>query len=437
MTDSTASVGPSGASPAAPAFRSQAPQDRPSPRARIWLGSFGLAALVGVITGLASALFLVALDVATDFRVGHEVIVYALPLAGLAIGCCYQRFGQSAKGGTNLVIDATIDNEAPIPTRLAPMVLLGTVFTHLFGGSAGREGTAVQMGGSLADWVARRWQLSGEARRQLIAAGVAGGFGSVFGTPIAGTIFALELATVGRLDVRRLPPALIAATVGDLTTRGLGVGHTHYPFALPLALTPLVIGKWLLFAAAMAAASIAFVSLVAIIKRFCERELPWLPLRLALGGLAVVIGWRLLGTSDYLGLGIPTIVRAFSDPELPIFAAAWKLLFTAVTVATGFIGGEVTPLFFIGATLGNVMARLLELPIELGAAVGMAAIFAACANAPLALSVMAVELCGASVLPHVMIVATAAYLMTGRRSLYSSQRQVDDKWAFFSSSGRG
>jgi H+/Cl- antiporter ClcA len=381
-----------------------------------------LGSLVGVLCGAASALFLWLLEWATAFRIRHESIVYALPLAGLATGWLYERFGQSIRGGNNLVIDTIHDEGPEIPLRMAPMVLLGTVLTHLFGGSAGREGTAVQMGASITDWVSHRLRLGRDVRRQLLAAGVAGGFGSVFGTPIAGSVFGLEFVVLGRIEYEALVPALVAAVVGDLTTRTLGVDHTPYPAAPHLALTPLLLLKWLVFAIAVALVTAAFIELTHTIKRQGERLVPRLPLRMCLGGIMVVAAWRLVGTSDYLGLGVPTIVRAFTDPQLPVYAFALKLLFTAVTLGAGFLGGEVTPLFFVGATLGSVLGRLLGIPLELGAGVGLAAVFAAASNAPLALSIMAAELLGATALPHVVIVCVVAYLLSGQRSIYPAQR---------------
>jgi H+/Cl- antiporter ClcA len=381
-----------------------------------------LGGLVGVVCGGASALFLFLLDQATTFRELHPAIVYTLPVAGLVIGALYAKWGVPIRGGNNLIIDTVHEADAQIPLRMAPMVLLGTVLTHLFGGSAGREGTAVQMGGSLADAIAHRLRVSPDTRRELLAAGIAGGFSSVFGTPIAGTVFGLEVVVVGRLGYEALLPALVAAVVGDLVTRSLGIVHTVYPVPVALALSGWVLAKWLVFAGAVAGVAIVFVEGTHRLKKLLEGRVPGLPVRMALGGLAVVGLWKLVGTNEYLGLGVPTIVRAFVDPALPEATFAWKLLFTAVTLGSGFLGGEVTPLFFIGAALGNVLARLLGLPVDLGAAVGMAALFAAAANTPLALSIMAVELVGASVLPHVAIVATVAYLLTGHRGIYPAQR---------------
>ncbi len=382
----------------------------------------GLGAVVGVLCGSASALFLWLLDEATRFRDSHTSIVYTLPLAGLAIGWIYERWGNGIRAGNNLVIDTIHDGGPEIPLRLAPMVLAGTVLTHLFGGSAGREGTAVQMGAGLTDWLSHRLGLRGELRTQLLAAGVAGGFGSVFGTPVAGAIFGLEFVVLGRIQYHALLPALIAALVGDWTTRAWGIEHTAYPGPHYLPLTLGLSLKWILFAAAVALTTVAFIELTHWLKRQGERYVPRLPLRLALGGVAVVGLWLLWGTDAYLGLGVPTIVRAFEDPALTPYAFAAKLLFTAVTLAAGFLGGEVTPLFFIGAALGNALAPVLGLPVPLAAGVGMAAVFAAAANTPIALSLMAVEMLGATALPHVLLVSVLAYLFTGHRGIYPAQR---------------
>jgi H+/Cl- antiporter ClcA len=388
-----------------------------------------LGTIIGGLCGLASAIFLVGLERATHFRTTHEVIVYTLPLAGLAIGFLYDWLGKPIKGGYNLVLDTLHTDAKQVPIRMAPMVLVGTVLTHLFGGSAGREGTAVQMGSSLADAVAHGLKLSKVARRQVLAAGIAGGFGSVFGTPIAGAIFGLEVIRVGKIEYDALFPALVAAVVGDWTTRALGVRHTDYPQPALLPMTPAVFGKWILFALAAGLVTMAFVELLHGLKKLLEKRVPKLPYRMFLGGLTVVILWKVVGTSDYLGLGVPTIVRSFTDPHLPMSAFAWKLVFTAVTLAAGFLGGEVTPLFFVGAALGNALGRILGLPLDMAAGIGLAAVFGAAANTPLALSVMAVELLGGNVFPHVFIVCVIAYLASGHRGIYPSQRVARGKLA--------
>ncbi len=381
-----------------------------------------LGLLVGVACGVASGVFLISLDWATRYRTGHEQMIYLLPVAGLLIGFVYDRWGHRVGAGNNLVIDTIHEGGERIPLRMTPMVLAGTVITHLFGGSAGREGTAVQMGGSLADQIAHWFRISKDTRRDIIAAGMAGGFASVFGTPIAGLVFGLEVVTVGRIQYRAMLPALIAAVVGDWTTRQMGVVHTQYPHPWPWALGPMELVKWLVFGAAVAGAAWLFIELTHGLKKQFTKQIPKLPLRLFAGGFAVVALWKLAGTSDYLGLGVPGILAAFTNPDPVPYAFALKILFTSVTLASGFVGGEVTPLFFVGATLGATIGHVLGIPLELAAGVGLAGVFAAAANTPLALSVMCVELLGANVLPHVVIVCAVAYLLTGHRGIYPAQR---------------
>ena len=389
-----------------------------------WLS---LGAVVGVACGAGSALFLWALGLATAFRTANVAIVFTLPIAGLLIGFLMERWGGPIRGGNNLIIDTVHEDSAKVPLRMAPMVLIGTVLTHLFGGSAGREGAAVQMGAALADEISHRLRVSREARIQLLAAGIAGGFGAVFGTPIAGAIFGLEVVRLGQIEYTSLLPAIVAAVVGDITAKALGTVHASYPPVAVLGLTPLVIGKWVVFAVAIALVAVVFVEATHRLRARLERYLPSLPWRMFCGGLAIVAMWQLVGTPDFLGLSLPMLSRSFTDPSLAWYTFALKLAFTVVTLAAGFLGGEVTPLFVIGAALGNALAGPLGLPLALAAGVGMAAMFAAASNTPLALSIMAVELLGVGVLPHVVIVCVVAYLLTGHRSIYPAQRLTSSK----------
>jgi H+/Cl- antiporter ClcA len=384
-----------------------------------------LSLAVGIACGASSAAFLLLLEYATSVREHHERLVLALPVAGVALGLAYERWGTPIKGGNNLVIDTLHDEQPQLPLRMAPMVLVGTVLTHLFGGSAGREGTAVQMGASLADDLAHRFggaAQNQQLRRLLVVAGIAGGFGSVFGTPLAGAVFGLEVLVIGRLDRRAVAPALLASFTGDWVTRHLGVVHAPYPHVAYVPLGALVLGKLALVGIAMAVASVTFIELTHGLKTMLEKWMPRLPIRMCVGGALVLALTWLVGSRDYLGLGLPMTARAFADPHLPTYAFAAKIALTSVTLGAGFLGGEVTPLFFVGATLGSVLARTLGLPIELGAVVGLAAVFGAGANTPIALSIMAAELCGLSVLPHVLLVTTIAFLLSGHRGIYPSQR---------------
>ncbi len=381
-----------------------------------------LGVLVGIAAGISAAIFLISLAEVTTWRDANDTIVYLLPFAGLVLGLVYDKWGKSVRAGNNLVLDTIHESSRQVPLRMAPMVLLGTLWTHLFGGSAGREGTAVQMGASIADAIAHRLRLSPALREVVLAAGIAGGFGAAFGTPIAGAIFGLEVVTIGRIEYHALLPALVAAVVADFVSRSLGVVHVPYPVVSAHAVTLELLGKWVLLAIVVAATAAAFVELSHRLRRLLDKYVHTLPLRMFVGGLAVVVMWKVVGTDIYLGLGVPTIVASFSDPNLPMFAFALKLLFTVVTLSAGFIGGEVTPLLFVGAALGNAFGRVMGIPVDLAAGVGLVGVFGAAANTPIALTIMAVELVGANVLPHVAIVTVGAYLLSGHRGIYPSQR---------------
>jgi H+/Cl- antiporter ClcA len=256
----------------------------------------------------------------------------------------------------------------------------------------------------------------------MLFAGVGGGFGAVFGTPFAGAVFAAEFVVQRRLALEALPVALVAALAGDATVRWLGVGHFPFPVIEASQLAPLALLSWLLFGAGMGLIARSFVWLSHGIKAASERHLPRLPMRLATGGALLLLLTVLVGSRDYLGLGLPLLTEAFgagaSGPE----AFALKLLFTVLTIGVGFIGGEVTPLFVIGALAGRAAATMLGLPPIAGAAIGMVALFGAAANTPVALLVMAVELFGTSVLPQAALALVAATLVSGQKGIYGTQR---------------
>lgn len=382
-----------------------------------------LGLVAGLLAGSASAFFLISLDWVTRRREGAPWLLYLLPVAGALVGWLYARWGQTAAKGNNAIISAINGEEVQVPFRMAPFVLLGTLATHLTGGSAGREGTAVQMGGSLAETAGRLLRVSTTDRRLLLMAGVSAGFGSVFGTPLAGTVFGLEVATVGLVRYDALLACLVGAFVGDWTTTAWGAHHTHY--AVTSALPTLGAGlAWKLALAALAfgLAARLFVFLTHGIKDQLLKRVPLAWLRPVLGGLVVIGLTLLVGTREYLGLGVPQIVRAVSDQPVPTFAFLWKLLFTAVTVGSGFQGGEVTPLFFIGSTLGHTLAGPLGLAPDYLAALGFVATFGAAANAPLACLLMGVELFGGGVGGALAITCVLAFLFSGRGSIYGAQR---------------
>jgi len=392
--------------------------------------------MVAVAAGSASALFLALLDWATALRTQHSILVAALPVGGLAMGFVLSRWGGPIQRGTNLVIEAALEaRPSPLPKRLAPVVLVGTVYSHLLGASAGREGAAVQMGAGLADAIARRFSApaanSTESRRlrMFLTAGIAAGFGSVFGTPIAGAVFSIEVLTLGRLEFCFLPPSLFAAFVGDATAKQWGTVHSPIP---PIATIPFGsftrMGQLIALGIGFGILAIIYIQTTSALKKIFATVAPSLPVRMAIGGAIVSVGSWLGPGVDYLGLGTHIIARALRGEGIPAYACIAKLVFTAITIASGFLGGEVTPLFFIGATCGNTLAGHLQLPTSVGALCGMAAVLGACANAPLALAIMATELCGIHVLPSVLVATYTAFLVTGHRGIFEAQRAVRTKY---------
>ncbi|MBS1833244.1 MAG: voltage-gated chloride channel family protein, partial [Acidobacteria bacterium] len=363
---------------------------------------------------------LAALDWATSTREAHPWLIALLPAAGFAIGWLYDAFGKSVEAGNNLLLEEIHDPRTTVPARMAPLVLLGTTVSHLFGASVGREGTALQMGASLADQLTKPLRLDATERRILLMAGIAAGFASVFGTPLAGAVFGLEVLTIGAMRYDALVPCMLSAAIADRVTIALGLHHTIYrvPFAPPLTANT--------FLAAIAAGiafgltARAFAWLSHRISRYSKARIAYGPLRPVVGGVLVAAAAYVVGTR-YLGLGIPVISESFVQPVNSWDFAA-KIAFTAISLGFGFKGGEVTPLFFIGATLGNVLGNVLPLPMPLLAEMGFVAVFGGAANTPLASTLMAIELFGGETGLYAGLACVLSYLFSGHAGIYTSQR---------------
>ncbi len=386
-----------------------------------------LGGAVGIFAGTASAIFLVSLDWATRTRLANPTLVFLLPLAGLIVGWIYHRFAGAAAQGNNLVIEEVHSNQSRIPLRMAPLVLFGTVITHLFGGSAGREGTAIQMGASLADTLRRALRLNADDRRLMIMAGISGGFGSVFGTPVAGFLFGMEVQSVGRIRYEGIVPCLVAAYVGDLVTRLWGVGHTHYPILAHIEIEPFMLLRVALAGILFGLTSIVFVELTHGIRHLQSRLVRYPPLRPLIGGSVIIALTLALNTQDYLGLGIPLIQQSVSGAGVVTFAFLFKLIFTAITLGSGYLGGEVTPLFVIGSTLGYTLGGLLGVDPTFMASIGFVAVFAGASNTPLACALMGMELFGGGSALYLILGCVVAYLASGHRGIYVTQRIASPK----------
>jgi H+/Cl- antiporter ClcA len=402
-----------------------------------------LAIPVAIIVGSGVAFFLWSLEEVTNLRLRYPWLLAFLPAAGVLIYYLYDLAGKRTEKGNNLILDEIHEPSTGVPLRLAPLVLIATLITHLFGGSAGREGTAVQMGGSLADALSKPFRLDAEDRKTLLLCGMAAGFGAVFGTPVTGALFAVEVLFLGQILHTALLPCLIASLLADIACQFWGVGHVSYSIlSEAITLTApanwwnagLLLGKVIVLGAIAGLVSAAFSKLTNQIKHTANLLLPrgWLiPI---VGGL-IVIGLSLIpGNQDYLGLGVwnadpsvVTISSAFSIGGADSMSWAWKLLFTAVTIGMGFKGGEVTPLFFIGATLGNALAVWMGAPVDLMAGLGFIAVFAAATNTPIACTIMGIELFGGEHFLFFAIACFTAYYFSGHTGIYSSQRSLAPK----------
>ena len=391
--------------------------DHMGPYAAALLKWIVVGGLVGGVGGVVGALFHLGVNYATSVRLAHPWVLYLLPLGGLVIAGLYRLCKLEGKG-TNAVIES-VHFGSDVPVLLVPLIFVSTVITHLCGGSAGREGAALQIGGGIGYRTGRLLHLGEKDLPLATLCGMSGVFSALFGTPLTATVFALEVISVGVLYYAGLVPCITAAMTGYLISLLLGVPPTRFTVAMPAldAWTMLLV---LVLAILCALVSILFCRGLHITEHLAARLVKNSYLRAAAGGVVIIALTLLLGTTDYNGAGMDVIQRALNG-QANGWAWLLKLLFTAITIGCGFKGGEVVPSFFVGAAFGCWVGTLLGLPPAFAAAIGLVAVFCGAVNCPIASVVLSVEMFGAEGMLYFAMACAISYLLSGYCGLYSSQ----------------
>ena len=393
------------------------------------------------IIGSATAWFLIALDFVTIWRTDHIWVVNFLPLIGLGIGYAYHYFGTAVQKGNNLILEihhaaettsttsTTSTSTKTIPLLMAPLVFISTLLTHVGGGSAGREGTAVQMGGAIADQFTTLFKLNIAERKTILIMGVSAGFAAVFGTPFAAAVFALEIMSFKKIKFENIIPSFAAAFGAHYICLAWMVKHTVYSIDIIPSITTSSLSWTMLAGLIFGLAAFLFIYTGKIFEVLFSK-IKFEPMRPFIGGIIIALFIVMANSTKYIGLGIPSIIDAFNEPA-GSFDFALKILLTSLTLSAGFKGGEVTPLFFIGASLGNILIWFIPFSMALLAGMGFVAVFAGATHCVIASIIMGMELFGIQAGIYVGLASMVAYFASGINGIYSAKLKIGAKYDLY------
>lgn len=387
------------------------------------------AVISGITIGSVGNFFFYFMQKVTSFRSGHLFVIFFLPLAGISIVGLYRLFRVEKDAGTNLVLSA-IHSGDNIPFQMTPLIFISTIITHLFGGSAGSEGAALQIGGSLGNALGKlfHFQINDKEKNIFIMCGMSASFSAVFGTPLAAAVFPLEVVSVGIMQYSALVACTISALTAHAVSLKLGIAHEHLhiasympPFTVQTAVE---IG---LLAILCAIISILFCTLLQNSEKIFQKHFKNPYIRILFGGSAVTALTLLIGNQDYNGNGF-SVIQSYFDGHFQAFAFLLKLLFTVLTISAGFKGGEIFPSFFIGAAFGSLFAHFSGLSPSICVSVGMGAVFCGVTNSPITALLICFELFGFKGMPYYLLTVALSYMFSGYFGLYSSQKIIYSKY---------
>lgn len=384
-----------------------------------------IAVATGTCGGIVGSFFHKSVEYVTEIRIANEWIIFALPFGGLIIVYLYKLFKLDSNIGTNLIIDS-IRTDGKVPIAMAPLIFVSTVITHLFGGSAGREGAALQLGGSIGSQIGNMLKLDEKVMHAITLCGMSGVFAALFGTPLTATFFAMEVISVGIIYYSSFIPCIVSSIVAYKISLLFGLEPVYFNLKIIPAISASSVIKVTVLGALCAIVSIVFCESLHKTSRFVKKYIKNEYLRIALGGLVIVILTMMLRNTDYNGTGMNIISKAING-EAKYEAFFLKIIFTAITISVGYKGGEIVPTFFIGSTFGCVAAKFLGIDPGFGAAIGLIALFCGVVNTLISSIILSIELFGADGVILFSIACGVSYMLSGYYSLYSSQKIVYSK----------